>query len=305
MAEFHLFAGPGHWTEWEKLIAQFEAPRPAVGSVPHHFSSDEADETYSTSDAEAWNYEDDDDVQEEGKDKHEATVGQLEQDLEKAVISYSGSPNGGTSVLPAAEEQPPPKSPDFGPVRERKPSRPRAPSVPLSPMTAPWLVAPKNFNMVCPGVYRSGFPTEINIGFLHKCQLKSIINLCTEEDYPPTMLEYVRRDGIQLFRCGIEGTKDVPLDVLMTTANTVNRHLLNRANYPILIHCNKGKHRTGVVIGTFRKFSRWSLASIFDEYRRFAGQKVRFFDLEFIEVFEPDMLALQPPQPDAQSATNT
>ena len=45
-------------------------------------------------------------------------------------------------------------------------------------------------------------------------------------------------------------------------------------NHPVLIHCNKGKHRIGCLIGCLRKLQRWSMTSIFDEYRRFAGTKV-------------------------------
>lgn len=39
--------------------------------------------------------------------------------------------------------------------------------------------------------------------------------------------------------------------------------------------CNLGRHRTGTVIGCLRKLQRWNLASIFEEYRRHAGAKVR------------------------------
>jgi tyrosine-protein phosphatase SIW14 len=56
-------------------------------------------------------------------------------------------------------------------------------------------------------------------------------------------------------------------------------------NHPLLIHCNKGKHRTGCVVGCLRKTLQWSMTSVFDEYRRFAGTKVRIADQQFIELF--------------------
>ena len=52
------------------------------------------------------------------------------------------------------------------------------------------------------------------------------------------------------------------------------RHILDVRNHPLLIHCNKGKHRTGCVVGCLRKTLQWSMTSVFDEYRRFAGTKV-------------------------------
>ena len=39
--------------------------------------------------------------------------------------------------------------------------------------------------------------------------------------------------------------------------------------------CNLGRHRTGTVIGCLRKLQHWNLSAILEEYRRFAGPKVR------------------------------
>lgn len=62
-------------------------------------------------------------------------------------------------------------------------------------------------------------------------------------------------------------------------------HLLDSRNYPLLVHSNKGKHRwyhpslsaanigSGVVVGCLRKLQGWSLASIFNEYDRYAQGK--------------------------------
>jgi tyrosine-protein phosphatase SIW14 len=71
------------------------------------------------------------------------------------------------------------------------------------------------------------------------------------------------------------------------TANALIQ-LLDVRNHPsnslslmkVLIHCNKGKHRIGCLVGCLRKLERWSLTSIFDEYRRFAGNNVRIADQE-------------------------
>ena len=42
----------------------------------------------------------------------------------------------------------------------------------------------------------------------------------------------------------------------------VLRDILDSSNHPLLIHCNKGKHRTGSVVGCLRKIRDWSLSSI-------------------------------------------
>ena len=61
---------------------------------------------------------------------------------------------------------------------------------------------------------------------------------------------------------------------------TALAHVLDVRNHPILIHCNKGKYRIGCLIGCLRKLQKWSLASIFDEYRRFSGSTLRIADQE-------------------------
>ncbi len=78
--------------------------------------------------------------------------------------------------------------------------------------------------------------------------------------------------------------------------------ILDPKNYPLSVMCNLGRHRSGrvprelvrvlscssvaltqggclsyegTVIGCMRKLQRWNLTSIFEEYRRHAGSKVR------------------------------
>lgn len=61
-------------------------------------------------------------------------------------------------------------------------------------------------------------------------------------------------------------------------------------NWPILIHCNQGKHRTGCVVGCFRRMQRWSLSLIFEEYRRYSYPKIRPLDQLMIERFDPALV---------------
>lgn len=56
------------------------------------------------------------------------------------------------------------------------------------------------------------------------------------------------------------------------------------------MHCNKGKHRVGCLVGCLRKLQQWTLTAIFDEYQRFAGQTVRIADQQFIELFQVGMI---------------
>ncbi|KAG1448743.1 hypothetical protein G6F56_008857 [Rhizopus delemar] len=55
----------------------------------------------------------------------------------------------------------------------------------------------------------------------------------------------------------------------------------------------KGKHRIGCLVGCLRRIQNWSMTSIFDEYRRFAGTKV-LADQEFIEMFDRTLVPYDP-----------
>lgn len=66
--------------------------------------------------------------------------------------------------------------------------------------------------------------------------------------------------------------------------------LLDPTNYPLLITCPKGRYRTGIVCGCLRKIQGWNLVSILEEYRRYAGDKSRAENEEFIELFDIDLV---------------
>mmetsp|Transcript_10654 Transcript_10654/g.17061 ORF Transcript_10654/g.17061 Transcript_10654/m.17061 type:complete len:194 (-) Transcript_10654:262-843(-) len=69
--------------------------------------------------------------------------------------------------------------------------------------------------------------------------------------------------------------------------------LLDPASRPCLIMCSSGYSVTGVVVGCFRKVRHWTLSSIVDEYRRFAGQTANVYNaLQFIENFDTDIISM-------------
>ncbi|KAF9582391.1 hypothetical protein BGW38_000266 [Lunasporangiospora selenospora] len=152
-----------------------------------------------------------------------------------------------------------------------------APQIPETLSYPEDLCPPDNFNMVSTWIYRSSFPKKKNFSFLKKLGLKSILTLILE-DYPEQNMKFLRENDVTLFQFGIA----VPDDKICAALAV----LLDRRNHPILIHCNKGKHRTGCLIGCLRKLQQWSHTSIFDEYRRFSHPKSRSMDQQFIELFD-------------------
>lgn len=83
--------------------------------------------------------------------------------------------------------------------------------------------------------------------------------------------------------------------------------VMNRAHHPILVHCNRGKHRTGCIVACFRKTQRRPTEYALSEYRDYANPKCRPDDERFIKEFDPSVvtafaqsqgwLATPPPEP--------
>ncbi|ODV86868.1 hypothetical protein CANARDRAFT_231049 [[Candida] arabinofermentans NRRL YB-2248] len=147
------------------------------------------------------------------------------------------------------------------------------------------LTPPENFSPVCGLIYRSSFPRIENFEFLLKLKLKSIICLIPEE-YPPENIEFLNKNNINFYQIGLSGNKEPFVKIKPNLVNEALKILTNPENHPILIHCNRGKHRTGCIVGCIRKLQKWSLSMIFDEYRKFAYPKERPLDQQFIEMFD-------------------
>ena len=147
---------------------------------------------------------------------------------------------------------------------------------------------PLNFSMVENGIYRSGFPNIKNFHFLENLKLNSILYLChqTHPSYQEALLSFCKMFHIQLFICPIDGNKEPFIGIDTYAMDTALDTITTLKNHPILIHCTKGTHRTGCVIGCLRKKQGWSLTSIFDEYCRFANTTIRLLDQQFIEFYQ-------------------
>jgi tyrosine-protein phosphatase SIW14 len=148
------------------------------------------------------------------------------------------------------------------------------------------IVPPVNFSLVAKGVYRGSHPNVRNFSFLKNLGLKTVLFL-GPEDYPLKNARFLRENGITLISVPMERNKEpfktIPADQMMEAL----QHITNTRNHPIYIHCDKGTHRTGTVVGCLRKLQNWGLVSVFEEYRCFAGAKAQQIDEQYIELFEP------------------
>lgn len=148
------------------------------------------------------------------------------------------------------------------------------------------LIPPLNFSMVDNGIFRAGFPDSANFSFLQTLRLRSIIYLCPEP-YPEANTEFLKSNGIKLFQFAIEGHKEPFVNIPEDMIRDALKVLLDVRNHPVLIHCKRGKHRTGCLVGCLRKLQKWCLSSVFDEYQRFAAAKARVSDQRGTRILGP------------------
>ncbi|KAH7380022.1 tyrosine-protein phosphatase-like protein SIW14 [Pyrenochaeta sp. MPI-SDFR-AT-0127] len=151
------------------------------------------------------------------------------------------------------------------------------------------LIPPTNYGAVLPGsVYRSSYPEEKNYEFIKDLNIKSILTL-VPEPLSPEYQGFMKEAGIQHFHVHIKANKgEVRVD--SCEMSRALRLIMDRANHPILIHCNKGKHRTGCTVACFRRILGLDLDSIREEYHTYAGVKARFLDEVFFENFDLNLV---------------
>ncbi|ODA78087.1 hypothetical protein RJ55_06690 [Drechmeria coniospora] len=155
---------------------------------------------------------------------------------------------------------------------------------------APVVGRPVNFGVVVPGVYRSSYPKPDDYDFLRSLRLKTVVTLVKKDELDHALALFTSDNGIRQVVFNMKGTKKEAIPATLMAA--ILQLVMDKGNYPLLVHCNHGKHRTGCVVAVVRKFSGWDLDHVLDEYRTFASPKVRECDLDYINAFESSALAL-------------
>jgi tyrosine-protein phosphatase SIW14 len=146
-------------------------------------------------------------------------------------------------------------------------------------------VPPANYGAVLPGsIYRSSYPAEKNYEFIKDLKIKTILTL-VPEPISPEYQTFMDSTGIQHFQVHIKANKG-EVRVESCEMSRALRLILDRTNHPILIHCNKGKHRTGCTVACFRRIIGVDFNTCLDEYHTYAGAKARVMDEVFFENFD-------------------
>ncbi|CAG8434604.1 10920_t:CDS:2 [Funneliformis caledonium] len=158
-------------------------------------------------------------------------------------------------------------------------------------MSSQHFIPPLNYGMIEEDLYRSGQPNELNFPFLEKLGLKTVVWLAPE-DPNHRFLNFIDDQNIQWHHLGVISSVNALDPITEEVVLAALEVILNPRSYPMIVMCNLGRHRTGTIVGCLRKLQRWNLTSIFEEYRRYAGSKVRVLNEQFIELFDTDLVGV-------------
>lgn len=177
--------------------------------------------------------------------------------------------------------------------KSRPPSPPTRPDSPYAayPSRLQPLLPPPNFGAVIDHkVFRSAFPQDRNLDFLEALGVKTL--LCfVDTDPSDGYSDFVRSNGVSRVRIDISPNKEGKVKTTVDSICEALLVVLDATNYPLYIHCNQGRHRTGCVIACMRKVQGWPIEAIVAEYEAYANPKTRDGDLEFIRnVFQPEAI---------------
>jgi tyrosine-protein phosphatase SIW14 len=216
-------------------------------------------------------------------------------------VIMTDAQTGTTDVVQTTEDftlLPTSASPADGPTenvdyKSRPPSPPTRPDSPCAPYPTRLqpLLPPPNFGAVTDHkVFRSAFPQDRNLDFLEALGVKTL--LCfVDTDPSDRYSEFARSNGVSRVRIDISPNKEGKVKTTVESICEALLVVLDAANYPLYIHCNQGRHRTGCVIACLRKVQGWPMEAIIAEYEAYANPKTREGDVEFIRnVFQPEAI---------------
>lgn len=153
------------------------------------------------------------------------------------------------------------------------------------------LFPPMNYAAVEDGLHRSALPMELNYGFIRSLNIKTFVIMSPEsvrEDFV-SFLDDCSINAVFIESKISEMSQYAPIaeDSVISALDI----LLNQSYYPVYVACNFGKLLTGVVIACLRKLQKWSLVSIYEEFRRFTNSRLLEHE-QFIELFDTDLVTV-------------
>ena len=118
-------------------------------------------------------------------------------------------------------------------------------------------VALPHFHTVSEGtLYRSGQPRGFGLAWVKHYGIRTLINLRSpDSDGTPEEKEFAAENGLNFYNFPIGSSHEDIGDIVDRFLAIVD----DKSNWPILVHCSRGKERSGVLSAIYRiEYDRWS-----------------------------------------------
>jgi len=125
-----------------------------------------------------------------------------------------------------------------------------------------------NFGKVNDNYYRGAQPKTADYTALARLGIKTVIDLTKEGDL--TEAASVAQEGMRFFRIPLTTTDRPSSEAVDQFLKLVN----DPGNQPVYVHCQGGRHRTGVMTALFRlTHDQWTAERAFAEMRQYEFEK--------------------------------
>lgn len=135
-----------------------------------------------------------------------------------------------------------------------------------------------NFHVVEPNIFRSSQPSDESFKVLkEQCGLKTVLFLRRSKEKIKSEKKFLEGLGIRFISIPMDGGKEQSIETIEQCLKIIS----DKMNQPILIHCEAGKDRTGLVIAAYRiKYNGWSFDDALKEWILYGYDRVCCLDLE-------------------------
>ncbi|KAK9461048.1 tyrosine phosphatase family-domain-containing protein [Lipomyces oligophaga] len=150
----------------------------------------------------------------------------------------------------------------------------------------PALVTPLRYGIVYPKVHRGLYPRKVNLPFLRRLKLKTIISL-TPEPLIDEVRSFCEQEGINMIHIKTSKSKKKDVAITYTEVTKAIEILISQQSAPVYFHCLNGSQTTSLVVACLRKLSFWRTSSIFSEFSYYS--EVSAADHKFVEEFKAEI----------------
>ncbi|KAK7206903.1 tyrosine phosphatase family-domain-containing protein [Myxozyma melibiosi] len=150
----------------------------------------------------------------------------------------------------------------------------------------PLLVTPLRFGIVQPKLYRGLYPRKLNLPFLRRLKLKTILSL-TPEPLIEEIQQFCREEGIEMMHIKTSKSKKKDVSITYKEVTQAIEIIISQSHAPLYLHCLNGSQATSLVIACLRKLSFWRTSSIFSEVSYYS--QVTAADHKFVEEYTAEI----------------